>query len=93
MENLIKNLGLGKIYRYPKQPAVSLTIVKFSDITDIIIPLFNQNPLIGVKLYDFLDWCKIHQLMAEDSHLTLEGLDLIRKIKSGMNKGRNFTGI
>ena len=55
MENLIKNLGSGEIYRYPKQPAVSLTIVKFSDITDIIIPLFNQNSLVGVKLYDFLD--------------------------------------
>ena len=42
-------------------PAVNLTIVKFSpnrpDITDIIIPFFGgaKNPLVGVKLYDYLD--------------------------------------
>lgn len=47
MENLIKILGSGAIYKYPKQSAVSLTIVKFSNINNIIIPLFNKNPLVG----------------------------------------------
>ena len=49
MENLAKNIGASIIYKYPKQPAVSLTIVKFSDLTYIIIPLFNQYPMVGVK--------------------------------------------
>ena len=29
--------------------------------------------------------------MNEGSHLTIEGLNLIRTIKSGMNTGRNIT--
>ena len=95
MELIIKYLGKGQIYKYPKKSAVSLTIVKFSDITNTIIPFFYKNPLLllGVKLLDFLDWCKIAKLMNDGSHLTLDGLNLIRTIKSGMNTGRNITDI
>jgi hypothetical protein len=93
MEYLIKYLGAGQIYKYPKNPAISLTIVKFSDLTNTVIPFFEKNPLLGVKLLDYLDWCKIAKLMSDGSHLTLEGLELIRKIKSDMNTGRNITNI
>jgi hypothetical protein len=55
MECLIKYLCSGTIYKYSEKPAVCLTIVKFSDITNIIIPLFDKNPLLGVKLLDYLD--------------------------------------
>jgi hypothetical protein len=93
MECLIKYLGSGTIYKYPEKPAVSLTIVKFSDITNIIIPLFDKNPLLGVKLLDYLDWCKIAKLMSDGAHLTPEGLELIQQVKSGMNTGRNINNI
>ena len=83
MEYLIKYLGSGKIYKYNNKPAVNLTIINLSDITNTIIPFFNKNPLVGVKLLDYLDWCKIAKLMMNGSHLTIEGLDLNRKIKSG----------
>jgi hypothetical protein len=62
----------------------------FTDITNIIVPFFNKNPIIGIKLYDYLDWCKIHSLMINRSHLTVEGINSIRKIKLGMNTGRKF---
>jgi hypothetical protein len=55
MENIVKYFGSGKVYKYNGKAAVNLTIVKFSDITEIIIPFFNKNPLVGVKLYDYLD--------------------------------------
>lgn len=71
LEVLIRYLGTGSIYKYPNQPAVCLTVVNFSDITNIIIPLFDKNTLVGVKLYDYFDWCKIHKLMLEGSHLTM----------------------
>ena len=54
MEKLVKSFGSGKIYKYGGKSAVSLSIVDFSDITNIIIPFFNQNPIIGIKLYDYL---------------------------------------
>lgn len=78
MEYLIKYLGSGQIYNYLGKSAVVLTIFNFSDITNIIIPFFEKNPLLGVKLFDYLDWCKIAKLMNEGSPLTLEGLNLIR---------------
>ena len=41
MECLIKYLGSGKLYKYPgEKSAVVLTIIKFSDIINIIIPFF-----------------------------------------------------
>jgi hypothetical protein len=55
MQKIVDYLESGKIYKYSDKSAVSLTIVDFKDITDIIIPLFNENPIIGIKLYDYLD--------------------------------------
>jgi len=90
MEKIVEYFGSGKIYKYGGKPAISLTIVDFSDITNIIIPFLNKNPIIGIKLYDYLDWSKIHSLMINRSHFTVEGINSIRKIKSGMNTGRNL---
>jgi hypothetical protein len=55
MESIIKYLGTGKIYKYPGKLAVSITIVKFTDITEIIIPFFSKYPIDGVKLKDYQD--------------------------------------
>lgn len=90
MQKIVEYFGSGKIYKYGGKSAVSLSIVDFTDITNIIVPFFNKNPLIGIKLSDYLDWCKIHSLMLNGSHLTVEGIYSIRKIKSGMNTGRDF---
>jgi hypothetical protein len=55
MENIIKYLGIGKIYKYPEKSAVVVTIFKFSDIINIIIPFFEKNPMLGYKLFDFME--------------------------------------
>ena len=88
MEKIVQYLGAGQIYKYTKS-AVHLNIVDFSIITNKIIPLIEENPLVGVRSQDYLDWCKIHKLMLDRSHLTVEGINLIREIKLGMNRGRN----
>ncbi len=92
MEKIVEYFGCkqGKIYKYGGKSAVSLTIVDFADITNIIVPFFNKYPLLGIKLYDYLDWCKIHNLMINRLHFTVQGIDSIRNIKSGMNTGRSF---
>lgn len=90
MQKMVDYWGSGKIYKYAGKSAVSLTILDFKDITDIIIPFLNKNPIIGIKLYDYLDWCKVHCLMINRSHLTVEGIDSIKEIKSGMNRGRDL---
>lgn len=90
MEKIVEYFGSGAIYKYAGKSAVSLTISDFTVITNIIIPFFNKNPIIGIKLYDYLGWSKIHSLMVNRSHLTAEGINSIREIKSGMNTGRSF---
>lgn len=47
MECLIKYLGSGNLYNYPNKLAVVLTIFKFSDIVNIVIPFFEQNPVLN----------------------------------------------
>jgi hypothetical protein len=44
---------------------------------------------LGFKELDYLNWCKIAKLMNEGKHLTVEGLELIREIKSKMNRGKD----
>ena len=90
MEKIVEYFGSGKIYKYGGKSAVSLTIVDFADITNIIVPFFNKYPILGIKLYDYLDWCKIHNLMINRLHFTVQGIGSIRNIKSGMNTGGNF---
>ena len=90
MEKIQEFFGSGNIYKYSGKSAVSLSIVDFTDITNILVPFFSKNPIIGIKLYDYLDWCKIHSLMVNRSHLTVEGINSIQEIKSGMNTGRKF---
>jgi len=91
MELLIKFLSAGKLYKNSREPFVTLTIYKLTEIKKIIIPFFKKNPLYGVKHLDFLDFCKVVRLMVEKKHLTLEGLNQIREIKNGMNRNRKFT--
>ena len=88
MELISKYLNSGNIYKLDKRPMVSLAIVKYSDITNLIIPFFKKYPVLGIKENDFSDWCKVAKLMNDGKHLTNEGLNLIRTIKEGMNKGR-----
>jgi len=55
MELLIKYLRSGTIEKNSKDQVVNLTISKFSEITNKIIPFFELNPLLGVKQLDYLD--------------------------------------
>jgi hypothetical protein len=43
---------------------------------------------ISYKYQDYLDFAKVAKMVKDKAHLTTEGLDQIRKIKSGMNKVR-----
>lgn len=85
---LMQHLNSGNVYKYPDTDAFVLTIIKFSDLFNVIIPLFEKYPLFGVKQLDFLDWCKVALLMNQGSHLTLEGLNLIKEIQEKMNTNR-----
>jgi len=60
----------------------------FSDNFEKIIPFFTEFNIRGAKSLDFLDWCKVAQIIKTKDHLTKEGFDLVCQIKSVMNKER-----
>lgn len=84
--SLVEYLGCGKIYF--EREAVYYRVTKYSDISEKIIPFFKKYPIVGVKALDFKDFKKVSELMKNRDHLTSEGLDSIRQIKNGMNRGR-----
>jgi len=90
MQNLRNFWDCGNIIEDSKQPIVDFKIYKFSDIHDKVIPFFQKYPIQGVKRLDYLDFCRVAELMQNKVHLTQEGIDEIKKIKSRMNTGRNF---
>lgn len=91
MESLITYFGCGRVVKNVEHNGskVYFYVTKFSDIRDIIIPFFRQYNILGVKLYDFEDWCRVGEIIKTKDHLTKEGLDQILKIKEGTNKGRS----
>jgi hypothetical protein len=70
MKALIQFLNAGSLYKYPNGLAIGIYIVNFKDITEKIIPLLNEYTISGVKLKDYKDWVKVHELMQKGSHLT-----------------------
>jgi hypothetical protein len=84
MNNIKNTFNCGFVYNHYKD-AVVLIVSKFEDINDKIIPLFHCHKIEGVKRKDYKDFCEVAKLINNKSHLRLEGLELIRKIKLSMN--------
>ena len=81
-------LGCGHVYK--NRTWINLLVSKFDDINLKIIPFFKKYKIKGVKALDFVDFCKVAVKVEQKKHLTAEGLEEIRKIKVGMNKGRKI---
>src|SRR5215468_4552711 len=86
MRSLIEYFNCG--YLYKDKEVFEYRVDKSSNIENKIIPFFNKNRIQGVKYLDYLDWCKAAKLIKIKTHLTEEGLNEIKNIKAGMNRGR-----
>jgi len=82
----VEYFGCGKVQVYPSK--VSFNVYSLPEFKSKILPFFEKYPLKGIKLLDYMDFVKVVNLMGDKAHLTSEGLDLIRGIKSGMNRSR-----
>lgn len=69
--------------------AGNLVVSKLSDLSGKIIPFFDKYPILGNKRKDYADFKRATELLMKKAHLTVEGLAEIRKIKEGMNTGRD----
>lgn len=81
MDLIIKYLGAGRIDWEKRKgyPTVSIVVGNFKDITNKIIPFFDQYQyqyhILGVKNLDYLDWVKISNLMKLLKNKTKEGME------------------
>ena len=78
--------GCGQTFSY--KDYIEFRCQSFKNNSENILPFFYKYPILGVKTQDFEDWAKVAEINRTKVHLTKEGIDEIRQIKVGMNKGR-----
>jgi hypothetical protein len=83
LKSFINYLGCGRYAHSSNQSWGNYIVSKQKDIAEIIIPFFEKNLIEGIKRSDFQDFKQVAELMNKKVHLTKEGLDQIRKIKTG----------
>lgn len=88
MKNIISYLECGRYSLRKNKLAGDIDVTKFYDLSNKIFPFFFKYPIEGEKSLDFLDFCSAAELVKNKAHLTKEGVEDIRKIKSRMNKSR-----
>jgi len=79
----------GYCYLRKKENIIDFKTTKFSEVNEIIIPFFINNPILGVKSLDFNDWCLVSEIVKKREDKLEEGAIKIREIQSGMNRGRS----
>jgi hypothetical protein len=90
MKNIVSYFECGRYSLRKNKLAGDFEVTKFSDITHKIIPFFSKYSIEGVKYQDFLDFCFVAELIKNKAHLSNEGIEEIRKIKSRMNRTRSI---
>jgi hypothetical protein len=86
MKRILTYFGCGRLVKDGTK--IVYIVTKFSSIIDIIIPFFDNHHIVGIKLQDYLDWCKGADIIKTRNHLTESGLNELQKIKAGMNRAR-----
>lgn len=77
--------GIGYISNPNKNSMVEFRVSTMKDIINVIIPHFDNYPLLTKKYIDYMFFKDIVKLMLEKEHSTLEGIQKIVNIKSSMN--------
>lgn len=90
IKSFVQYLGCGGSYQNSKRENWVFMVTRYKDLAEKILPFFDKYPIQGIKYQDYLDFKKVVLLMVDKAHLTPEGLDQIRLIKSKMSTRRNL---
>ena len=91
LQDIQETLECGRIYhlnyeRYGWHPHVELKVSSIKKIRDKIIPFFKKHPLRGKKRHSFELFTKAAELFYTKEHLTMDGIEKLKKIRQKMNK-------
>lgn len=92
LEAIQKFFGCGSIVKRMsvKNPSFEFRVVGIHDLSNIILPFFNNNSLKTTKIKNYYDFSTIISMCSRQEHLTQIGLDRIKNISKGMNTGRDY---
>src|SRR5438093_4648621 len=62
-------------------------VTDLSHILERVIPFFERFPIRSGKSRDFETFCRIAELMSQGAHRTREGIAVIVRLRSPMNRG------
>ena len=87
-----KSFGCGVIYHQVEKRINHSECFRFEinsqkDIHGVLLPFFDQHPLQSPKKKDYQVFRKVALMVKERKHLTEEGLNQIRKLKTKINLG------
>ncbi|HBZ80249.1 MAG TPA: endonuclease [Brevibacillus sp.] len=85
LQHIQKWLGCGHVHFSEK--AVAFRVSKLTDLVEIIIPFFDQHPLLNIKRKDFTLFKIICYKVLHGEGRTKEGLNKILTIRDLMNNG------
>lgn len=68
LEMIVKYVKCGSVYSHSEN-ALVFKVGKFVDINNFIIPIFKAHPILGLKQFDYQDFCEIATLIGEGKHL------------------------
>lgn len=88
IKSLVTYFDCGRITIPSGYAHCNFIVEKFADLSEKIIPFFTNYKFQGAKAEDFADFKKAAELMKNKEHLTEHGLEEIRRLKAGMNRGR-----
>jgi len=91
LEYIQETLDCGRIYhlsyeRYGWNPHVELKVSSFEEITGKLIPFLKKHPLRAKKRFSYQYFLLAVKVFKEKRHLTLEGIQELREIRTKMNQ-------
>ncbi len=91
LELLVEFFGVGRLIPNRRSDNHRTRLWRFSvkrrdDLLWVIVPFFEEHPLITAKRADFGRFCAVLQLMQERAHLTDTGLAAIAAVTEQMNR-------
>lgn len=79
--------GAGGVY-IKQGRLVVYTLSQINPLETQLFPLLAAHPLMTQKRHYFEDFKRVHAMIKRKEHLTVKGVEEIRIIKAGINRGR-----
>lgn len=79
--------GIGLVSKPNNNSTVEFRVHSIKDITNVIIPHFDNYPLLTKKYSDYMLFKNVISLMLEKQHTNLEGIQKIMNTRASMNWG------